>query len=314
MYRPSRQGIALIQQQFISRSFDAIVSAVNSVVFMRSVAPVLLLVGGFEFALARHTVDSQDPSMTSTSFSSIGWEQIGTSVAEPTLPQNALKPVTVSLTKPQRNIVEYVSKAYRVGFDEAARYVSTAFQVAKQHNVDPLLVVSIMSIESSFNPSAQSHAGAQGLMQVLTRVHPEKFSPFGGVASAFDVYANIYVGTRIIGEYLAREGSTEGALKSYVGAALMTDDSGYGWKVMSQMERFKAIAQGKPIPNIPAAKPVGKIGIQSQAETEATALTVERSDEAVKLVPTAAPTFDDDSRYPAPTHDGQTAAKANQAE
>ncbi len=256
-------------QQFISKSFDTIVAAINSVVFMRSVAPVLLIVAGFEFALTRHSVDATDPELTSVQFRSIGWDQVNSipgSTETTALGVPALKPQRINLTKAQRNIVTYVSKAYRVGFDEAARYVTTAYQVAEEHKVDPLLVVAIMSIESSFNPVAQSHAGAQGLMQVLTRVHPEKFRPFGGVGSAFDVYANLYVGTRIIGEYLAREGSTQGALKSYVGAALMSDDSGYGFKVMSQMERFRAVSQGKPIPPMPTAKPVS---IKTLATTEA---------------------------------------------
>ena len=86
--------------------------------------------------------------------------------------------------------------------------------------VDPMLVLAIMSVESSFNPKAQSHAGAQGLMQVLTRVHAEKFVPFGGIPAAFDPVANIRVGSAILKEYINREGSVEGALKSYVGAAL----------------------------------------------------------------------------------------------
>ncbi len=33
-------------------------------------------------------------------------------------------------------------------------------------------------------------------MQVLTRVHADKFAPFGGVAAAFDPLANIKVGAR----------------------------------------------------------------------------------------------------------------------
>ena len=54
-----------------------------------------------------------------------------------------------------------------------------------------------------------------GLMQVLTRVHVEKFMPFGGIPAAFDPIANIRVGSAILKEYLKREGSVEGALKSY---------------------------------------------------------------------------------------------------
>jgi Transglycosylase SLT domain len=178
------------------------------------------------------------------------------------LPENAsstiaatVAPSRPNLTKAQNNLVQQLSSLYRVSTDELSHYVIGAYTASRELKVDPLLVLAIMSIESSFDPEAQSHAGAQGLMQVLTRVHAEKFAPFGGVKAAFDTNANIHVGTRIIKEYLNREGSIEGALKSYVGAALMSDDGGYGYKVMSQMERLRAIAAGKPIPNIPDRKP-----------------------------------------------------------
>jgi soluble lytic murein transglycosylase-like protein len=105
-----------------------------------------------------------------------------------------------------------------------------------------------MSVESSFDPRAQSSAGAQGLMQVLTRVHVEKFMPFGGIRAAFDPVANIRVGSAILREYIQRDGSVESALKSYVGAALMDNDGGYGAKVLNARDRIAAAAAGKPIP------------------------------------------------------------------
>jgi soluble lytic murein transglycosylase-like protein len=106
-------------------------------------------------------------------------------------------------------------------------------------------VLAVVSIESSFNPKARSPKGAQGLMQVLTRVHTDKFAPFGGATAAFDPVANLSVGSRILKEYLVREGSIEGALKSYVGAALLPHDFGYGSKVLSERERIAAAATGR---------------------------------------------------------------------
>ena len=133
--------------------------------------------------------------------------------------------------------------------------VALAYQAARDLRLDPMLVLAVISVESSFNSRAQSNRGAQGLMQVLTRVHADKFEPFGGAAAAFDPVANIKVGTRILKEYLVREGSIEGALKSYVGAAMLSHDFGYGHKVLSERERIAAAAQGRPIPSQPARPP-----------------------------------------------------------
>jgi hypothetical protein len=82
----------------------------------------------------------------------------------------------------------------------------------------------------------------------LTKVHAEKFLPFGGIPAAFDPVANIRVGSGILKEYLKREGTVEGALKSYVGAAFLQDDGGYGQKVLNARERIAAAAAGKPLP------------------------------------------------------------------
>jgi hypothetical protein len=102
-----------------------------------------------------------------------------------------------------------------------------------------------MSIESRFDPKARSPRGAQGLMQVVTRVHARRFEPFGGIAAAFDPIANIRVGTQILKEYISNAGSAEGGLKGYVGAAGRMDDKGYGSKVLAERAKFAAVAAGR---------------------------------------------------------------------
>ena len=152
------------------------------------------------------------------------------------------------LDREQQNIARFIATRYRVGVEATSEFVYHAYRAARDIKVDPMLVLAIMSVESSFNPKAQSTAGAQGLMQVLTRVHAEKFLPFGGIPAAFDPVANIRVGSAILKEYINREGSVEGALKSYVGAALAEHDGGYGAKVLNARERIAAAAAGRPIP------------------------------------------------------------------
>ena len=155
---------------------------------------------------------------------------------------------TPQLDREQQNIARFIAQRYRLTLDATSEFVHHAYRAARDVKIDPMLVLAVMSVESSFNPKAQSPMGAQGLMQVLTRVHVEKFLPFGGIGAAFDPVANIRVGSSILKEYLQREGSVEGALKSYVGAALVASDGGYGLKVLNARERIAAAAAGKPIP------------------------------------------------------------------
>jgi hypothetical protein len=157
------------------------------------------------------------------------------------------RPVPV-LDREQMNIARFISARYRITVDATSEFVHHAYRAARDVKLDPMLVLAVMSVESSFNPKAQSSAGAQGLMQVLTRVHADRFRPFGGIPAAFDPVANIRVGSAILKEYLQREGTIEGALKSYVGAALLEHDGGYGMKVLSARERIAAAAAGRPIP------------------------------------------------------------------
>lgn len=154
----------------------------------------------------------------------------------------------------QQNVARFIARRYRVAIEQTQHVVEYAYRTASEFKVDPLLILAVISVESSFNPKAQSHQGAQGLMQVLTRVHAEKFEPFGGVAAAFDPLANIRVGAQILKEYLGRDGTVEGALKAYVGAALLPHDGGYGAKVLNERARIAAAAKGREEPGVQATR------------------------------------------------------------
>jgi len=174
-----------------------------------------------------------------------------------------------ALDREQMNIARFISARYRITVDATSEFVHHAYRAARDIKLDPMLVLAVMSVESSFNPKAQSSAGAQGLMQVLTRVHADKFRPFGGIPAAFDPVANIRVGSTILKEYLQREGSIEGALKSYVGAALLEHDGGYGMKVLNARERIAAAAAGRPIPPDVAVVAAPRPASRAEPETEA---------------------------------------------
>jgi hypothetical protein len=104
-----------------------------------------------------------------------------------------------------------------------------------------------MAIESGFNPYAESGVGAQGLMQVMSKVHSDKFQYFGGEGAALEPVANIKVGALVLKDCIARGGSLPGGLRLYVGSSSQ-DDGGYGAKVMAERARLRDVARGRKVP------------------------------------------------------------------
>lgn len=150
--------------------------------------------------------------------------------------------------KQQQWVTSWLSKRYRVAGDAANMLVSTAYLTAREIKLDPLLILAVMAIESGLNPFAESPVGAQGLMQVMSKVHHERFDEMGGVQAALNPVANIRVGSLILKDYVTRGGSVEAGLKTYVGAAAFENDDGYGSRVLAEYYRLKQVSAGKKVP------------------------------------------------------------------
>jgi soluble lytic murein transglycosylase-like protein len=197
----------------------------------------------------------------------------------------------IGTERQQKLVTNWLAKRYHVAGDAANMLVSAAYVTAKDIKLDPLLILAVMAIESSFNPFAESPVGAQGLMQVMSKIHREKFEDLGGVKAALNPVANIKVGSLILKEYVTRGGSIEAGLKTYVGAADYENDGGYGAKVMSEYYRLKQVAAGKPVSPfvLTAAVKPQAIAPKQAAETTATtsgdiAETEHAKPEAEKMV------------------------------
>jgi hypothetical protein len=174
------------------------------------------------------------------------------------------------LPRQQASVAGWLARRYRVAPEPISRLVQEAWTVGVRVGLDPTLILAIMAIESSFNPFAQSPVGAQGLMQVMTRVHDEKYEPYGGIHAAFDPVTNLRVGVQVLKECIARAGSLEAGLRFYVGAANLPDDGGYASKVLGEQANLRLVASGKPVPvtapqaplvvpvKAPAAEPADK--------------------------------------------------------
>jgi soluble lytic murein transglycosylase-like protein len=160
--------------------------------------------------------------------------------------QAALNTQHLKGDKERQAVANHLATKYRISMAESQRYVSHAIEVANEVNLDPVLLLAIMATESSFNPNAQSRAGAQGLMQVLTRVHTEKFEPYGGSVAAFVPEANIRVGALILKACIAKAGSLEAGLRSYLGAPnASSGPNSYTYKVIAEREELNEVARNR---------------------------------------------------------------------
>ena len=137
-----------------------------------------------------------------------------------------------------RAVGEYLARRYRVSSEMATNIVAKTYAAGHGLNLDPMLILAVISVESRFNPIAESAMGAKGLMQVIPRFHIEKFDPFGGEKVVFEPEANIMVGAKILKEYLRRTGDLADALQMYAGAPSEENKNGYSAKVMTERDRL----------------------------------------------------------------------------
>jgi len=137
-------------------------------------------------------------------------------------------------------------------------------KASKQFDVDPLLVHAVISVESAYNPNAISHAGAQGLMQLMPATARSL-----GVRNSFDVEENIRAGVRHLRDLqdtykddrlaLAAYNAGAGAVNKYRWIPPYQETQEYVYKVgkrYGEARRAAAAQAGtKPAPAAPAPVP-----------------------------------------------------------
>lgn len=175
-------------------------------------------------------------------------EDILLAMAEPEAIARATAADPAELNRQQAAVVNWISRRYSVAQEPISRLVQEAWAVGKVAGVEPTLILAIMAIESGFNPFAQSHVGAQGLMQVMTGIHHDKYEMFGGRRAAFDPVTNLRVGVQVLKECIARAGSLQAGLKYYVGAANLPHDGGYAAKVLAEQAFLRDVVAGRKVP------------------------------------------------------------------
>lgn len=225
-------------------------------------------------------------------------EVLAARLAEPDAIERATAADPQALDRQQQAVAQWIARRYRVAPEPISRIVQEAWLVGRKAGIEPTLILAIMAVESSFNPFAQSSMGAQGLMQVMTRVHDDKYEPFGGTHAAFDPVTNLRVGVQVLKECIRRAGSVEGGLRHYVGAANLADDGGYANRVMAEQGFLKLVAQGKSVPTTATApmapQPVaqGDVPATPRAPARVGAPSGAGADDTPALVPVSTPAAD----------------------
>ncbi|MBO7743845.1 lytic transglycosylase domain-containing protein [Paenibacillus sp. MWE-103] len=93
----------------------------------------------------------------------------------------------------------------------AGDYEPLIQMAAAKYGIDPSLIKAVIQTESSYNPSAESGAGAKGLMQLMDGTARSL-----GVTNAFDPAQNIEGGTKFLAYLMKKyDGNDQAALAAY---------------------------------------------------------------------------------------------------
>lgn len=147
----------------------------------------------------------------------------------------------LELSAEMSRVRDWVASEYRVPRAGLLPALAEAEVAAREADLDPLLIVAMIAVESSFNPNAESHAGALGLMQVIPRWHWDKIGEENDKEVLFDPRFNVQVGTLVLVEGLQRYGSLEDALQYYNGAR-NDPQRRYTRRVLSVKEQLYSVA------------------------------------------------------------------------
>ena len=144
----------------------------------------------------------------------------------------------------EKVLIAHLSRRFTVAAAVTERMVAAAHRAAGEVGLDPLLVLAVISVESRFNPIAESGMGAKGLMQIIPKYHLDKLRKAGGEDAVFDPESNIQIGTRILQEYVHRTGTLEAGLQQYNGA-FRDNSAAYAAKVMAERNRLEQVVRSR---------------------------------------------------------------------
>ncbi|EEA04403.1 Lytic transglycosylase catalytic [Burkholderia sp. H160] len=132
------------------------------------------------------------------------------------------------------DIVAALRAQFRISAGDSLKIAQAVLTEANRYSMSPILLLSVMAVESGFDPHAVSAIGARGLMQILPAAHPHAFA---SVKELDDPAVNIRIGSSILRDCLdASGGDVNAALWRYSGGG-----KGYARRVVVHMQRFSLL-------------------------------------------------------------------------
>ncbi len=157
---------------------------------------------------------------------------------------SAFAPITIEQKLNNRSIViglphnvldsmsKIISRDNKISITSANRYAKHILDSAIRYSIDPILIMSIISIESKFNPIAKNN-GAIGLMQIVGSQHKKKIS---SPKILLEPSHNIDIGVQILKECFDQSKSEVTALSRYNGS--LGINTKYAKKVLTKRNKY----------------------------------------------------------------------------
>jgi soluble lytic murein transglycosylase-like protein len=128
---------------------------------------------------------------------------------------------------------EIIKREGNIPLSVAKKYALWIYEAGIRNNVDPMLILAVMGVESKFNYRAVSPTGPIGLLQVAASWHKEKTTQ----VALFDPKHNINVGTQILKEYSDKSSTEVETLLRFNGS--LGRAPVYAMKVLSNKKKYE---------------------------------------------------------------------------
>ena len=148
----------------------------------------------------------------------------------------------LAMTDEERT-ADYIRKKYNLTPKLAHSIANSVYSNAEELKLDPMILLGLIHVESTFRPNEVSSSGAMGLMQIIPSWHVklilEAKNTFGLSTNLFTPEVNIWVGARIKKQYLNQYGGNlSRALLQYNGS-LKDPEKTYYHKVLQSAKSFE---------------------------------------------------------------------------